>query len=150
MKNLPRCSEAELKVLETLTASRRASFWTGTGSVESRLPRWQRIAETAGDSRGGIDDFAYALTNRDALELVQEKRPQPSVDVLRRLMEEAYEKFRAATRDDGGRALARLWMPAGTTWWYSRRPFTGPFGTCLDAGRYGPLRRAPHGAWKQD
>ncbi|GMU00431.1 hypothetical protein KH5H1_45510 [Corallococcus caeni] len=52
MKNLPRCSAAELKVLETLTAFRRALFWKGTGSVESRLPRWHRRLRVCGDEPG--------------------------------------------------------------------------------------------------
>ncbi|MBZ4335540.1 MULTISPECIES: hypothetical protein [unclassified Corallococcus] len=138
MKQRPRCTEDELKVLESLTTYMRTSVWTGPGyPVEAYLYRWQQTAETVADYPDGIDDFIYWLTSRDALEFILEKGPQPAVDVLRRLVEEADETFRAATRDDGGQALSRFWKPAGTTWWYSRRPFTGPLSTYLDTGKYG-------------
>ncbi|MBN8229346.1 hypothetical protein JYK02_17695 [Corallococcus macrosporus] len=138
MTNLPRCSEAELEVLKTMTEFMRTSVWTGPGwPVEQLLLRWQRVAETAGDYRGGIDDFIYALTHRDALEVVMEKCPPASADVLKRLVSASDEQFRAATQDDGGKALSQFRKPSGTNWWYSRRPSTGPLGTYLDTGKYG-------------
>ncbi|WP_426755520.1 hypothetical protein [Myxococcus sp. Y35] len=135
MKIQPRCSEAELAVLKEMTAYMRAHVWVGSGHpVEYSLALWQDLAYTLGEYTGGIDDYIYSLYSRDALEATIESLPGHHSELLRRLVNEADEAFRKATRDDGGRSLSRFLMPeANSGWWCSRRPIIGPLNTYLDA-----------------
>ncbi|WP_143043245.1 hypothetical protein [Myxococcus virescens] len=131
----PRCSEAELAVLEEMTAYMRAHVWVGRGHpVKYSLALWQDLAYTLGEYTGGIDDYIYSLHSRDTLEATIKRLPGPHSELLQRLVNEADETFRKATRDDGGRSLSEFLVPeANRGWWYSRRPVIGPLNTYLDA-----------------
>ncbi|WP_141591473.1 hypothetical protein [Myxococcus sp. AB056] len=131
-----RCTEAELAVLKELTAYLQVHVWTGPGTpVERHLALWQNLAFSLGEYRGGIDDYIYSLHSRDRLEVIIKESPGPHNELLQRLVSEADETFRNATRDDGGQSLSEFLMPAANRgWWYSRRPIIGPLNTYLDAG----------------
>ncbi len=96
------------------------------------LERWAQFPEEAKEYTATVDDYTNDLTMRDVIEVVLREAVEPLRGKLLRFVDDADERFRAATVDDDqGRLSQHFRISKG--WWWRRIPAAGAFARYLSS-----------------
>jgi hypothetical protein len=98
--------------------------WAKAFTMGEMLGGWRRLVrEIEVGYTMTVDDYTNDLTSRDWLDLVLDRVTDPMRKRIERDLEPLDRRYRDATIDDGGAALAHFFrIDAKGGWWWRRRP----------------------------
>lgn len=124
-------AEDSLELLRQSNGS-HAEGWATFVSMISLLRRWTAVVDGLTTFDGGLPQYAENLRVRDELAAALAGGSGRFVEQLGALVGEVDARFQQVTVPDDGRLAAAVPVPEAPSWWWERRPASGPLATLLD------------------